>query len=60
MKIGQTMLFLIWAISISATAWAFWHYLGPYADMVLMIIVITGLLWDNRRLRKATQRHHKR
>lgn len=36
----------------SAGAWAFWHYLGQDAFGVLAVIVMAGLVADNRKLRR--------
>jgi hypothetical protein len=52
MNIKQAASLLIVAMLLSVAAWAFWHYLGPAADSALAVIVITGLLLDNIRLRK--------
>lgn len=47
---------LIAGIIAAAIAWAFWHFLGEQAFVVLLAIVLLGLLVDNQRLRQELSR----
>jgi len=51
-KTNETLIFWLVVAVICVTAWAFWHYLGPAADTVLLVIVVAGLILENRRLRR--------
>lgn len=49
----DTLLFWAVVIVLCITAWAFWHFLGPAADVVLIAILLVGFLLDYRRKRRS-------
>ncbi|MBB3220689.1 hypothetical protein [Pseudoduganella umbonata] len=50
------VLLLAVALASASVAWAFWHFLGPDALDVLVLVALTGTIADNWRLRRALQR----
>lgn len=53
-KAYDTLLFWAVVIVLCVTAWAFWHFLGPAADVALIVIVIAGVLLDRRKRRSKS------
>jgi hypothetical protein len=51
-RLKDRTLLLLTAIVGSVLVWAFWHYLGMQAYVILLVIVLGELILDNRRLRK--------
>lgn len=41
------------ALVSAIAAWAFWHFLGPNALDVLVLVTLIGTIADNWRLRRA-------
>ncbi len=46
---------LIAAVVCSALAWVFWHYVGPNGLWIIVIIMITYLSSEIKRLRKENR-----
>jgi hypothetical protein len=50
------LMLLVAGLVAAVAVWAFWHYLGAQAGIVLAAIVFVALILDNRRLRKEVER----
>ncbi|WKB52980.1 hypothetical protein [Eleftheria terrae] len=54
----DSLLLLATGLAGAVMAWAFFHYLGVYAALVLQVVVFAVLIMDNRDMRRKLREHN--
>jgi hypothetical protein len=56
MAMKDRILLLVVGLVSAGLAWAFFHFLGLNAFVLMQIVVVVSLILDNRQLRKEIRR----